>query len=356
MRARTGALLVLGLAFICGCDGAEGPEGETRRSGSRDVEISDNDVVLEHDFGLVMPEEQREHRFAIHNSTTRKWTLREVINVCACTATDLSAPGIAAGATEEVTVTYQTGSGSRGERRRVVLLFEEPGAPRVFLVIRAKIREPMTLSPPNVQFLDLGKGLARERLFEVQNFGESDWDSVVVEPTVSWLRTTVNEITFEAGEDLPRQIWRISVTADAADLSHGEHDARIAVEARAAASRLVREEPVHVRVTSAVNAVPSQFFFGQVRVGQPVKQTIKIRFTHDAVPASATEIVFEHNLGKQLGQEWLDSEGDQWELCARLTPRRDMDLSDAKIIMGFADPEMPTVDLPIYGVVTGTDQ
>ena len=106
--------------------------------------------------------------------------------------------------------------------------------------------------------------------------------------------------------------------------------------------------PAHVRVTSPVTGIPSQFFFGRVRVGESSQQMVKIQFTTDAIPRSRSEVTFKHNLGDQLRLEWLKSNGEMWELQAVLTPTRSFDLSKAKVVVEFADTKLPRLELPIY--------
>ena len=173
---------ICSLTILNGC-GSNWPTAQKNGAGRNLEKTDDNDnagiyeadknvVVLEHEFGVLKPKTKVEYCFTIKNPSNGKWTVRKIVNMCACTVSDISAPVIAAGKQETVTVTYHAGRGSRDDQRKVVVLFDEADAPRIILVVYAKIREDMTVNPAEVTFLEMGRGQTQHGSFEVHNFGD----------------------------------------------------------------------------------------------------------------------------------------------------------------------------------------
>lgn len=361
LRLWCGLALPLVLVFVaCGGCGLSGSASSEKPERNLDmVDDSDstgcydqnkNGLTLEHDFGVLKPEVQVEHCFAIKNNTAGRWTVRKIINTCACTATDLSAPAIEAREQESVTVTYRAGRESSDDTRKVVVLFEEREAPPLFLVIRAKIREAMTVTPSRVAYRQLGKGLLGVAGVEVQNFGDVDWQGILVEPSEAWLSARAVAIKNLAKDARPRQSWRVTVRADSTGLSPGEHRGVIVVKPVGTAG-VTRDIPVCATITSAMTAIPGQLFFGKVTVGDAVTQRITVGFAPEAIPSSPNDVLLEHNIGDQLRVYWSKSEGEFWELVAELTPKHVGEMPGAKLTVRFADVTMPRVEVPIYAVV-----
>ena len=308
-------------------------------------------LSLGHDFGILKPEEQVEHRFVIENETDMQWTFRKVIKSCACTVTDLSAPAIEPGKEETATVTYTAGGVTQNDQRRIVVLFEEAQAPRVVLHVRARVRESMTRVPPKLELLDLGKGKSSQTNLEVQNFSDHDWKSISLQPSADWLAASSTPLDFDRdGEQWPRQIWRITVTADASTMGVGAHHGHIEVTAEGP-EKLFHRIPVHASVISTVIAIPEQIFFGKVTTGESTSRSVTLRFSPDAVPESQEQIRLQHSLGDQLQLEWSRTEGQSWELSAAFTPDGSRQVSGQKVTISFSDPELPSLMIPIYAFV-----
>lgn len=350
-----------GISWLGGCNSGESDgsladnlsHGSAEKSGNAASNGGrENSLVFEHDFGILAPKEQVEHRFVIKNDTSTKWTFKKVINTCSCTVSHLSAPLIEPGKEESVTVTYKAGGVTQDDKRRVGVLFQEAEAPRVMLVVLARVREFMTCVPPELEFIDLGKGKASQTNFEVRNFSDRDWNSISLQPSVDWLAASSIPLGIDtiATEEGLRQVWRITVTADASIMSTGDQQGYIEVTAEGT-EKLASKVPVHGLVVSPVVAIPQQFFFGNVTLGESISRSITLRFCPDAVPESQERISLQHSLAEQLQLEWLRTEGRSWELNATFTPDTSRQVSGQKVTISFSDPDLPSLMLPVYASV-----
>jgi hypothetical protein len=315
-----------------------------------EVEGEANAVRLEHDFGILRPPAPVQHRFAITNSGAGVWSVQKIVNTCGCTAVDLSSPTIAPHKTESITIAYRPGTRSHDDRKNIAVLFSGANAPTVILSIKAKVREPMTVLPQELAFLQLGKGQSREVSFEIQNYSDRVWAGVAVRPTVGWLSVSSAEVHLPATEGLPRQVWRVTVRADATELAAREH--RTAIVAQAAGQADVRQEiPVYATVASPVDAIPGQFFFGSMRVRDKQARTITLRFSQDSIPTTVDSVVLEHNVGKALRLAWLQTAGDSWRLAATLNAEPDLELAGRQVTIRFSHPVMPSLAIPVQGMI-----
>ncbi len=354
-------MLVRGLVFVMlvGCN-AERDAGDAARaehasnmrgSGSnREAESRRGVRAIEHQFGILKPKERVEHRFAIHNDTETAWTISRIINTCSCTALAVSEPVVAPGSEQVVTVSYQAGAVTQDDTRRVVMLFEEPVAPRIALVVKAKIREPITCLPRELDFTDIGKGRVSEGNFELQNFSDDDWSGVALESAADWLTIAATPLDYEANDEPPRQVWRVRVSADGSAMPTGSHKTKIVVTTEGSEG-LVKEVPVRGNVISPVVAIPEQFFFGTVGVGEEVERIVTLRFTPDAIPANPETVTLDHNLGEVFELEWEKTTGSIWRLRAVLGMKLPETLAAPKVSISFSDKSLPSLVLPVYAVV-----
>ena len=251
-----------------------------------------------------------------------------------------------------MTVTYHPGVVSSDDTRKVVVLFRETDTPPVFLVVRAKVREAIICTPSTIELADLGRNQRRNTNFEVQNFSDRDWRCVTIQPSAPWLAASATplHVARTNGTALPRQIWRATVIADSAFMSFGDYDAQITVTADGG-EKFVRRVGVHVNVISPAVAVPEQFFFGNVAVGESATRSITLRFSPESIPKNRDAIHLQHTLGEQLRLTWLKTVGRLWELEATLTPNGTAPIAGQKVSIRFCSPVAPPLTLPVYAMV-----
>lgn len=340
------AVACISLCTLLGC-GSSKPV-EQMVSTSDDVPPQRRRVVLEHDFGLLYPQQTVSHRFPIKNDTAIAWTFRNAITSCGCTVADLSSGTIAPGSSEYATVRFSRKTAPHDEKRKVGLVFAESEAPVIELLISAKVRAALTVLPEKLVFRQLGRGQVQTADIEIQNFSERDWTGIEITSsedslTASWVPTGTSDLPGK-----PRQSWRGAVRIEASMLKAGRHEMSLFVRPLGGVEP-AQELSVHANVISAVRAIPAQLFFGRVHAGTSTTRSIKLQFAPDVPRVAEKDIKIEHPLGNQLSFRWSDTDTEVWELMATLSLADDFIPSESGTLrIAFSNRSLPNLELPIY--------
>lgn len=350
-------IIVTMLMFAAGCAGEDG--SSTLASGS--VNHSSDDIrdtvspstVYEHDFGLVRPGEIVEHVLRIFNPSDEPWTIREVKTQCGCTVPRASSSVVQPKGDITVTLAYKAPSSASDQRKVVVVQFTEREVPHVSLVVRAKVRAPLTLIPNELSFGQVAAGSTPESQFEVHNFGSELWSGIEVETDETWLDADAVSVPVadRSGAELrPSQVWRITVRALPQSLASGKYGATLHVVAKAALGELRSVVPVRMAVQPSVVAIPEQFFFGTVSAGSNVSQSVLIRFAPNTVP-NPHKFSVEHDLGEELTVKWHPLNDSNWTLDATLHPRRGRDYVDGTVTIHTQHLPQQGLRIPVKAAV-----
>ncbi|GHT45335.1 hypothetical protein FACS189454_04640 [Planctomycetales bacterium] len=309
---------------------------------------TNNTKTLTHDFGVIVQPIEKEVtcEFEIKNETDNVWNLKQIVNTCSCTIADMTSPKVEAGKTEKILVVYKpVGEGSFDDTRKSLITFEEKETPLFVLYVKSRVREPMTLKPKSLSWAKVGENQAKRDSFEIQNYSGEDWETIEVVEKPEWLKFECKKVPPPQTEPMMKQLWLAEVRVDAAGMKPGGYRGEIRL---AGGNGVVSRLPVTLQIASAVSAIPTQLFFGNVRRGEVVTKSIKIIFNPDSIPKNKDEIHFEHGFGRSLQFEWLSSEGETWELQASLKLDNVKIPDEPLVVMTFADPKLPKMSLPIY--------
>lgn len=316
-------------------------------------------ITLTHECGVLLQPitEPVMCEFEIVNNSSESWKLSQIVNTCSCTVADITSPTIVPGQTEKVTVLYKpTGEGSFDDQRKSLVVFEEKEAPRFVLYVSSRVREQMTLRPKSLAWTRVGENQKKMDNFEVQNYSEGDWKTLEVSSKPQWLSVELQSVPPPQSEPAMRQLWLATTTADTVGLTTGEHRGDIVLTAINNHGETITQKcPVVLQITSAVSAIPAQFFFGNVKPNETVTKSIRIVFSPDAIPHNQSEIKFDHNLGDSLTLEWLNTDGDSWELQASLNVGDAVIPDEPMITMTFPNPSLPKLKFPVYVMMRAND-
>lgn len=146
-----------------------------------------------------------------------------------------------------------------------------------------------------------------------------------------------------------RQLWLADTVAKTTGLTPGEHRGELVLQAVGSSGELITQRcPVALQITSAVSAVPAQFFFGNVKPNETATKSIKIFFSPDVVPKDKNDIRFDHNLGDSLKMDWINTESDSWELQASLKLSDTAIPDEPMVTMIFSNKSLPRIKFPVY--------
>lgn len=307
----TAAFLVLAFVFVnVGIFIARRPPGQLPRSPAareRSLEsasgVSELRRMLDHDFGLVRPNQVCTKRFQIRNDSAIRWTLRSIEAGCACTVTHLSKNEIAPGGVADLDLRYSAGSVPVDDKRAVGVRFNERLAPYIRIEIAAHVRGLATAEPSEAILPVVEPTKSSIGYFNVLNFSGKLWKTVKVTASDPWVvlvatkRDLVPEIN---GSPAPSQVWTVTASARSTGLKAGLASAIAHVEGISTSDECVAsvDVPILLRISSALTAVPASIHLNNLPdEGQRVRV-----FVHreELKPANNAEICLSHRFGESL--------------------------------------------------------
>ena len=362
---RINPLSVCLLVFVPGCNPggaavqttALAPQSIQQQKSSEASSVSDPRVVkLGHDFGLVRPGETMSHRYKITNDTDREWKLTSIKNSCSCTATRPDFTSILPRLSAEVVVNYRAAPDNRDDHKSVQLVFAEVGSPIVVLDIRARIRHEVSAIPASIEFGSTSGRSQRERVLEIQNFSDRDWESLKLVNVPTWLDGKLEELPSTLVDDRPqpvkmaRQRWRLVLVTKCDQLAHGRHAGNVQV-VTTGERELSQVIPVSVQLDAPLTAIPAQFFFGQMGVGKTVSRSIVIRLSEEVTNWSESDLQLESSLGEALQLVAKKTDQRTCELTATFEAQGDPGIVEGNVRVRLLAPVDASISIPVLGSI-----
>ncbi len=231
--------------------------------------------------------------------------------------------------------------------------FRETEAPEVTLVVSAQIRPELSCDPKEIDFGVVAAGSKAERVIEIRNFDDMDWTRMDVVCDSDDFNASVIEIPVAgpAGSQIrPRQSWRVVISTVPANMASGERAATLNVVAKSGQQDWKKQILIKVEIEPTVAVIPSAIFIGRASAGQKVSQTFLLRFAQPKMLASADDIIVESELAADSTVKTTAIDARTWKIALSLCPVQRGQL-DSRISVKFARSDIPTVEIPIRGVV-----
>ncbi len=351
------ALVAMIIAAGCGAS-ATSDEGSAARNAPAATENSTSagKFPYYHDFGVIWPGSTLAHSFVVRNDTQQSWTVRSVERTCNCTATTLSSATIRPGNAATVVVRYDAPGSNTDDQKSVTLHFEEPGVSAIVLTVAAHVRRPLTLQPEELSIVRVAAGSTVERVVEAWNFSDADWQGVEVRQPVdsAWLAAEVvaAPISRDGAALAPRQMWRISLRAEAQHESFGNRQCVLQIVPIGGDPSFTVNLPLTVAVEPPIVCVPEQLFFGSIAGGESTSRIVTVHFAENIAPAGIQGVFLSHDVSEPLQLEWVKSTGRYWHLRATITPAAGASrLATGTIVMEVKSANVPPVRLAVSALV-----
>jgi uncharacterized protein DUF1573 len=301
---------------------------------------ADSDRKLVHDFGIIRPGQPYSHRFPIHNTGDKRWTIVRFQTNCACTVGEASASTIEPSQTEFVRIDYTSPSTISDDKKTIGVVFAEDYAPLVWLEIQARVRDAVSPMPERVDLGRRASGAEVTSFFEVHNYDDHDIELGAIRPSEPWL-SIGSQSSYRGGGSgegnfMPRQVWRIELLARPKDLAPGWHRSHIDVEVKGTTDR-VRPIEVDLDLAPPVVAIPGMMFFGSAEPGQAASSKILLRVSPEVGVTIEGALALSHDLGDRLALSCTPKSKGYWELSATFTPAA----TDPRELRGSVDVRFP---------------
>lgn len=338
------------LAFL-GC-GQSRPADRDRSTMGNPNNVENNaleTIFIEYDPGIIRPGSKTICPFSISNASDSEWTLKAIHTNCACTVPSVSTETFEPGKAGQIVVHFRAPPECGDMTKGVDVEFNESGAPVIRLLVRAKVRAPLTCFPPKLEFGELSRGAVVQQSISAQNFSDNDWASLCVDTTPHWLRANALLSVIGESEIRPRQCWNITTTVDSTSLPPGIHEGIVTI--RDSLSQHTSIIPVYLRVLPPVRVSPTALFYGRVYPGKASSKRVVVEFTQTTVPRSASEIEMTHDLGECLVLRWTATEGLTWSLDAIFTADSHDSFVAGTVEIKFPGDEFVKLAIPVHGMV-----
>ncbi len=251
-------------------------------------------------------------------------------------------------------MTYRAPSDEGNDQRTVTIEFEDENSPVYALTIRARIREPLSIDPKQLNFPHVNRGQEVANFLQIRNHTERDIELSSVQSDCPWLsvdRPILENVKGPAGE--ARQVWRVPVRAVTHDLPSGWHEAKVEVRTSdpKAGSKQVA---VHLQVNEPVEACPAQMFFGTMPAQGTARRLVQLRFSSEqAAPAGPEAIVLRHDLNETLRLTCLRRTAACWELSGTIAAGQNPGVIQGTIEVSFPGLALPSLKIPVLARVEG---
>ncbi len=317
--------------------------------------VGDNDLkikTLVYDFGVVKPGFIGEHRFQIANPSDNAWKLLSVNVSCSCTATESSSTTIAPGATESMVVKYTAGQRTSDESQSVLVTYSGPDDPQFRLVLKAKVREPITCSPREILVNTVVGEQPVQHHFMVHNFGNSDWKTLRIAGSKPWLR--VSSTLLPKRQDIkglgePRQSWRVLLHVDKVPLSQRRDSALLTI-AQPGLDGFDGNVHVQLNTIPLVRASPSKLFFGECKAGAVTSRSLRIVFNQQVAPDSSEFATVTSKGGAALAFQWKPVSKTVWELQATFDSNKAPRFIEGQIELSFHNSRLDKLQVPFSAI------
>lgn len=323
--------------------------GKTPRKKAKPGDPKSGDVPnasLTHDFGVVPPGSVVTCSYSIENTSDFAWTIDRVHVLCRCTVPGSSAPVIAPGQRESVTLQLNCGDDVADIVKAATVYFKEPAASPVRLLIKASVRAPMTPSVREVSFGSIAADEGSERAITLANFGAADWREVRIgscpewaEPSVSSAASTgaVNDANGMIGA--PRQLWNAIIRVTRQPKAEGCHQAPILFCADSGDQCKVY---VSVNVEPAVRIVPKSLVFGPARPNEACQRVARV-IVQKGLHVSA---IIATSDCEELFVDVRPINDNIWQIKATLVVPGHARVPDGHLSVSFAGGDLPDAALP----------
>jgi hypothetical protein len=298
------------------------------------------------DFGVSLPGKELRRRFAIENTTSEPWTLRELRSYCSCAEPKLPSKTVPPGETAWLEVTYRAPHQDTKVGANIMVVFDKPG-PVIQLLLKAEVRSLLVADPPNLEFAYAPPGTSLSQTVKLHGRDDRKVKVARVE-TPEWLQAEVRP------PEGARATWEVVVRTRPDKTAPAAGSALVAVHTD---SETVGSAYLRVSQKPALKAVPSHLDLGTVAAGKVGTQELVVEYAPALGELTEKDLVVKTNPNRvlQLGDD-LDVQvrpggaAHRLTLAVRFQPKQPLGSADGELVIQL---RKGTV-LPLRVAVSGT--
>jgi hypothetical protein len=298
--------------------------------------VDDKPVV---DVGKVRKGEPIRQEFVIRNSGDAPLEITEVKPSCGCTVAKYDRL-IPAGGTGRVEMVVETDAFGGGIAKSVTVFTNDPANPRLNLVVKALIREPVVARPGYARFMTVQGQSAEASVQTVFATDGTRFEVLAVESPYSFVKATHGR---EEGDD---GRWQVELSLDRgaptgalADYVVVRTDHPEQAEVKIAVSGLVR--PI-------ITVAPKVADFGRRELAEPQSKSLEVK--NLGTPAVELTEATSDVEGLEAVIEQVE-EGRHYRIQLTLTDALPKGAFEGRLTIKTSSATQPVVEVPLRGTV-----
>lgn len=336
----TSILVAIGGTVLISARRAPRASGPARETSPRPGESPGRDVRrISWSLGVVRPNQVAEKSIEIKNDSDRDWTFQRVHTSCGCTVGEVSPKVIAPRTTGRIAVKFTAPGVVTDIGKEIDVRFSELHAPVFRVLIEAKVRDALTLTPSALRLVPPRRGGSVSEVFDLYNYSGKPLEITRVESPPG------NQVVLKkTSEHADHQRFAFQVTANCAALEPGDHVDTIVIHTASPDLGPARL-PIEVSVPTAVEYTPRQLFFRPASPGEPERSFVMVRLLPEVGQATGS-YSSSHDLGKEL-EVRLKPNGQILMVEAEFAPQTSGKLVKGTLQLIPSRQDLPTIRLPI---------
>jgi hypothetical protein len=223
------------------------------------------------DFGNVPRGTILTHQFRLNNPTNAALHVTSLRTSCGCATASVGKDEIQPNESTAVVVTIDTRKYSGPRNFTVYVLIDRPFLEEVRLALQATSRDDVMLTPGQLTFGRIKRGVAAKSTVNIEYHGTANWRIDGIENDNGYLLPQLEETSRLTGH----VIYQLSVKLRE-DLPVGAWHADVWLKTNDAATPRIRV-PLVVEVESALTATPAEVVMGAVKTGSQSERKVVIR-------------------------------------------------------------------------------
>lgn len=231
------------------------------------------------DFGSYMTGETLEKRIEYQNVGTAALEISKAIGVGSRIAVDVSDNTILPGNSGELVIRYDTRDQSGAQRRRVVVISNDPVQPRQYISFTANLEMSLGIQPRRVWFGTVSTREAVEKQFQIAGSRVKNVNPMEIQCIPSQQSEAVS-FRVEDTRNEPAGGITVHIMLNTPIMEPGQFN--IPVEVISGLSEL---DPLNLilngTVTGPLKSEPSRIYFGRYTPGTPITQQVVIQHSEN---------------------------------------------------------------------------
>jgi hypothetical protein len=302
------------------------------------------------DFGVISPGTELRHRYTIRNDSPLTWTIKHVTPSCSCTLGEFTARAVKPGQATSLEVAYRAGKHDGAVYEGIMVEFAESAAPFFNLVLRGEIRGLLSPSPSRVDFGRVSAGARVSRAIRLRNYSDQDVTITRVQAP-DWLRAELDPTQSSEESTRPRQLWKITVHADATKFRAGPEAAMLVVHTSAPKMDPV-VIPVNLEIRAPLEVVPAGLDFRIVPAGTTRQQALMLDLSLYLGDVSEKDLLLTHPLGQELKIQVVKmAERNRFRLIGSFSPKPPSGARHGELEINVRGKTVPALRVAISAVV-----